>query len=129
MLHGQVFVRVRLVEEANEVPVRRWGILLVDDGRASPIREKERPSWVWFLVHGGFWTEIAGAPPCSGSSEGGGEVLAGRGAENFPPKLVAPEGWPPNLAKQLPAHPLGAAVVDDPDEATAAFRAGASGMV
>ena len=61
---------------------------------------------------------------------GGGEVLAGAGAENFPPTLVATEGWPPNVAKATALlHPLGAVVVADPEEPPLPFADDAFDLV
>jgi len=55
-------------------------------------------------------------------------VLAGVGAENVPPTLVATEGWPPNVAKATELlHPLGAVVVADDEEPPLPFADGASG--
>ncbi len=61
---------------------------------------------------------------------GGGEVLAGAGAANFPPSLVATEGWPPNVAKATARlHPVGAVVVADPGEPPLPFADGAFDLV
>lgn len=57
-------------------------------------------------------------------------MLAGAGAENFPPTLVATEGWPPNLAKATALlHPLGAVVVADADEPPLPFADDAFDLV
>jgi SAM-dependent methyltransferase len=57
-------------------------------------------------------------------------VLAGAGAENFPPTLVATEGWPPNLAKAAALlHPLGAVVVAANQESALPFADGAFDLV
>ena len=61
---------------------------------------------------------------------GGGEVLAGVGGENFPPTLVATEGWPPNVARATALlQPLGALVVADPDEPPLPFADAAFDLV
>ena len=57
-------------------------------------------------------------------------MLAGAGAENFPPTLVATEGWPPNLAKATALlGPMGVVVVDDPGEPPLPFADGAFDLV
>lgn len=61
---------------------------------------------------------------------GGGEVLAGAGAETFPPTLVATEGWPPNLARATALlHPLGVVVVADREEPPLPFADDAFDLV
>ena len=53
-------------------------------------------------------------------------MLAGVGADSFPPTLVATEGWPPNLARATALlHPLGAVVVADDQEPPLPFADGA----
>jgi SAM-dependent methyltransferase len=57
-------------------------------------------------------------------------MLAGARAENFPPTLVATEGWPPNVAKATSLlHPLGAVVVADPEEPPLPFADDAFDLV
>jgi SAM-dependent methyltransferase len=59
-------------------------------------------------------------------------VLAGASAdgENFPPTMVATEGWPPNVAEATARlHPLGAVVVADPEEPPLPFAGGAFDLV
>ena len=57
-------------------------------------------------------------------------MLAGVGAENFPPTLVATEGWPPNLARATALlRPLGAVVVADQEEPPLPFADGAFDLV
>lgn len=98
-----------LVDEAAAVPVEGWEFSWLD-GRAT----EQRPSWGYQRLLGG---KLAAATAGLDIQTGGGEVLAGAGVENFPPTLVATEGWPPNLAKATEVlHPLGAVVVADDDE-------------
>jgi SAM-dependent methyltransferase len=98
-----------LVDEAAAVPVEGWDFSWLD-GRAT----EERPSWGYQRLLSG---KLAAASAALDIQTGGGEVLAGAGAENFPPTLVATEGWPPNVAKATALlHPLGAVVVADPED-------------
>ena len=80
-----------LVDEAATVPVDGWDFSWLA-GRAT----EERPSWGYQRLLG---PKLAVATAALDIQTGGGEVLAGVGVENFPPTLVATEGWPPNLAK------------------------------
>ncbi len=85
-----------------------WGFSFLD-GRAT----EERPSWGY---QGLLRTKLAVASAALDIQTGGGEVLAGVGAENFPRTMVATEGWPPNVAQATALlHPLGAVVVADPE--------------
>jgi SAM-dependent methyltransferase len=98
-----------LVDEAAEVSVEGWDFSWLD-GRAT----EERPSWGYQRL---LSQKLATATAALDIQTGGGEVLAGAGAENFPSTLVATEGWPPNVAKATARlHPLGAVVVADPEE-------------
>jgi len=98
-----------LVDEATAASVEGWDFSWLD-GRAT----EQRPSWGYQRLLRG---KLAAATAALDIQTGGGEVLAGAGAENFPPTLVAAEGWPPNLAKATALlHPLGAVVVADHDE-------------
>ncbi len=98
-----------LVDEATAASVEGWDFSWLD-GRAT----EQRPSWGYQRLLRG---KLAAATAALDIQTGGGEVLAGAGAENFPPTLVATEGWPPNLAKATALlHPLGAVVVADHDE-------------
>jgi SAM-dependent methyltransferase len=111
-----------LVQEADEVHVDGWDFSWLD-GRAT----EERPSWGYQRILAG---KLAGATAALDIQTGGGEVLAGAGAENFPPTLVATEGWPPNVAKATALlRPLGAAVVAHPDEPPLPFATGAFDLV
>ena len=93
-----------LLSEAAAVPVEGWDFSWLD-GRAT----EQRPSWGYQRLLG---KKLAAATAGLDIQTGGGEVLAGAGAENFPPTLVATEGWPPNLVKATALlHPLGAFVV------------------
>lgn len=98
-----------LVEEAASVSVDGWDFSWLD-GSAT----EERPSWGYQRQ---LSSRLARATAALDIQTGGGEVLAGCGAENFPPTMVATEGWPPNVAKAAVAlHPLGAVVVAAPEE-------------
>ena len=112
-----------LVDEAAAVPIEGWDFSVARRSRdraapvvglpAAPRRETRR-----------------GRRPRLDVQTGGGEVLAGAGAENFPPTLVATEGWLPNLAKATTLlHPLGAVVVADDVEPPLPFADGAFDLV
>lgn len=79
-----------LVEEAEAASVEGWDFGWLD-GRAT----EERPSWGYQRL---LRTRLAAATAALDIQTGGGEVLAGVGAENLPPTMVATEGWPPNVA-------------------------------
>ncbi|MFB8062238.1 methyltransferase domain-containing protein, partial [Kitasatospora purpeofusca] len=97
-----------LVAEAAEASVDGWDFSWLD-GRAS----EERPSWGYQRLLGERLAHVSAALDVQ---TGGGEVLAGV-AGSFPRTMVATESWPPNVAKAAALlHPLGAAVVADPDE-------------
>jgi SAM-dependent methyltransferase len=111
-----------LVDEAADVSVEGWDFSWLD-GRAT----EERPSWGYQRLLG---ERLAAATAALDIQTGGGEVLAGTGAENFPPALVATEGWPPNVAKATALlHPLGAVVVADPEEPPLPFADDAFDLV
>jgi SAM-dependent methyltransferase len=111
-----------LVDEAAEVSVEGWDFSWLD-GRAT----EERPSWGYQRL---LRERLATATAALDIQTGGGEVLAGAGAENFPPTLVATEGWPPNIAKATALlHPLGAVVVADPEEPPLPFADDAFDLV
>lgn len=111
-----------LVDEAAEVSVEGWDFSWLD-GRAT----EERPSWGYQRLLRG---KLAAAAAALDIQTGGGEVLAGAGAEDFPKTMVATEGWPPNVAKATALlHPLGAVVVADPDEPPLPFADGAFDLV
>jgi SAM-dependent methyltransferase len=112
----------QLVDEAAAVPVEGWDFSWLD-GRAT----EQRPSWGYQRLLG---EKLAAATAALDIQTGGGEVLAGAGAENFSPTLVATEGWPPNLAKATALlHPLGAVVVADHEEPPLPFADGAFDLV
>lgn len=112
----------RLVDEAAGVSVEGWDFSWLD-GRAT----EERPSWGYQRR---LSEKLATATAALDIQTGGGEVLAGAGAENFPSTLVATEGWPPNVAKATALlHPLGAVVVADPEEPPLPFADGAFDLV
>lgn len=111
-----------LVDEAAKVSVEGWGFSWLD-GRAT----EERPSWGYQRLLSG---KLAAAAAALDIQTGGGEVLVGAGAENFPRTMVATEGWPPNVAKATALlHPLGAVVVADPEEPPLPFGDGAFDLV
>jgi SAM-dependent methyltransferase len=111
-----------LVDEAATAPIEGWDFSWLDE-RAT----EERPSWGYQRL---LSSKLAGASAALDIQTGGGEVLAGAGAENFPPTLVATEGWPPNVAKATASlHPLGAVVVADPEEPPLPFADGAFDLV
>lgn len=96
-----------LVDEANSVSVEGWDFAWLQ-GRAT----EERPAWGYARSMG---ARIAQATAALDIQTGGGEVLASVSA--FPRLTVATESWPPNVAKATALlHPLGVAVVADPDE-------------
>lgn len=99
----------QLIDEAATVSVDGWDFSWLD-GRAT----EQRPSWGYQRL---LRDRLAVATAALDIQTGGGEVLAGVGADHFPATLVATEGWPPNVAKATALlHPLGAVVVAD-DEA------------
>jgi SAM-dependent methyltransferase len=111
-----------LLDEAAAASVDGWDFSWLD-GRAA----EQRPSWGYQGLLGG---KLAASTTALDIQTGGGEVLAGAGAENFPPTLVATEGWPPNLAKATALlHPLGAVVVADDEEPPLPFADGAFDLV
>lgn len=96
-----------LVAEAAEAWVDGWDFSWLD-GRAT----EERPSWGYQRL---LAERLVTAAAALDIETGGGEVLAGAGAQGFPPVMVTTEGWPPNLARATALlHPLGVAVVADP---------------
>ncbi|MBD7979534.1 class I SAM-dependent methyltransferase [Oerskovia merdavium] len=96
-----------LVSEAASVPVDGWDFSWLD-GRAT----EQRPSWGYARSMG---ERMRAASAALDLQTGGGEVLAS--VPRLPRLTVATEGWPPNVAKATRLlHPLGVAVVADPDE-------------
>ncbi|MFD6162763.1 methyltransferase domain-containing protein [Nocardia sp. NPDC060256] len=109
-----------LVAEAGAVSVAGWDFGWLD-GRAS----EQRPSWGYQRILGERLGKVAAALDIQ---TGGGEVLAGAG--NLPPLMVATESWPPNIAKATRLlHPLGVALVADPDEPPLPFGDNAFDLV
>ncbi|WP_329589645.1 class I SAM-dependent methyltransferase [Streptomyces sp. NBC_01362] len=109
-----------LVAEAAAVSVDGWDFSWLD-GRAT----EERPSW-------GYARAMAERMGRAGAAldiqTGGGEVLAS--VPKLPPLAVATESWPPNVARATALlHPLGAAVVADPDEPPLPFGDNAFDLV
>jgi SAM-dependent methyltransferase len=110
------------VEEAETVSVDGWDFSWLD-GRAT----EERPSWGY---QGLLRKRLAVATSALDIQTGGGEVLAGVGAGNFPPTMVATEGWPPNVARATALlQPLGVLVVADRDEPPLPFADAAFDLV
>ena len=110
------------MDEAAAVPVEGWDFSWLD-GRAT----EQRPSWGYQRLLG---RKLAAATAALDIQTGGGEVLAGAGADDFPPTLVATEGWPPNLAKaKALLEPLGVTVVADGEESPLPFADGAFDLV
>ena len=111
-----------LVEDAEAVSVDGWDFDWLD-GRAT----EDRPSWGYQRL---LRARLAAATAALDIQTGGGEVLVGVGAENFPPTMVATEGWPPNIALAAALlHPLGVVVVAAPDEAPLPFADAAFDLV
>jgi SAM-dependent methyltransferase len=111
-----------LIGEAAAASVDGWDFGWLD-GRATD----ERPSWGYQRL---LRARLATATAALDIQTGGGEVLAGVGAESFPPTMVATEGWPPNVARATALlHPLGAVVVTDSGEPPLPFASGAFDLV
>ncbi|MFK0191553.1 methyltransferase domain-containing protein [Kitasatospora sp. NPDC090308] len=114
-----------LVDEAGAAPVDGWGFAWLD-GRAT----EQRPSWGYQRLLG---ERLAAARAALDLQTGGGEVLAGAGAADFPhfPRtMAATEGWAPNAAlatRRL--HPMGAVLVSSPADAPLPFADGAFDLV
>ena len=111
-----------LVEEAVQASVDGWDFSWLD-GRAT----EARPSWGYQRLLSG---RLRTATAALDIQTGGGEVLAGAGAENFPPTMVATEGWSPNVAKAAALlRPVGAAVVAAPEKGPLPFGDAAFDLV
>jgi SAM-dependent methyltransferase len=109
-----------LIAEANSVSVDGWDFSWLD-GRAT----EERPTWGYQRLISSRFATVSAALEIQ---TGGGEVLAG--AAPFPPTMAATESWPPNAAiatKRL--HPLGAVIVQTPDESQLPFAAAGFDLV
>ncbi|HWE68011.1 MAG TPA: methyltransferase domain-containing protein [Acidimicrobiales bacterium] len=96
-----------LIAEAEAAPISGWDFSWLD-GRAS----EERPSWRYaelVAVRYGLATRVLDL------QSGGGELLAK--LPDWPPLLVASEGYPPNVAVAARAlRPRGASVVAANDD-------------
>jgi SAM-dependent methyltransferase len=109
-----------LVEEGRSAPVAGWGFSWFE-GRAA----EERPSWGYLRR---MSARMVTARSALDLQTGGGEVLSE--VERPPPRLVATEGWPPNLPlahanlTRLDGH-----VVQAPDGGPLPFRDGAFDLV
>jgi hypothetical protein len=111
-----------LVEEAAAVSVEGWDFGWLD-GRAT----EERPSWGYQRL---LREHLGVATSALDIQTGGGEVLAGIGADNFPPTMVATEGWLPNVAHATALlQPLGALVVVARDETPLPFADAAFDLI
>ncbi|MEW1604763.1 SAM-dependent methyltransferase [Streptomyces sp. DH-12] len=114
-----------LLAEGASVPTEGWDFSWFE-GRAV----EARPSW-------GYATTLAGRlgtadGPVLDVQTGGGEVLAfalGR-ARRRPPRVVATEGWPPNVRKAARTlRPYGAALVAAAEAAPLPFADGSFSLV
>ncbi|MFD5034190.1 class I SAM-dependent methyltransferase [Streptomyces sp. NPDC058405] len=109
-----------LIAEAEAVSVDGWDFSWLD-GRAT----EERPSWGYARS---MAERMSRATAALDIQTGGGEVLAS--VPTLPPLTVATESWPPNIARATALlHPLGAAVVADPDEPPLPFADDAFDLV
>lgn len=103
-----------LVAEAEAAPVDGWDFSWLE-GRAT----EQRPSWGYQRLLG---ERLSMASAALDIQTGGGEVLAGAGPQNFPPTMVATEGWAHNLTKATAVlHPLGVVVVADDESSPLPF--------
>ncbi|MGY4644151.1 class I SAM-dependent methyltransferase [Cellulomonas sp. URHB0016] len=113
-----------LVAEAAAAPMEGWDFSWLD-GRAT----EERPSWGYART---LADRLGGASAVLDIQTGGGEVLATALATTSrrPALVVATESWPPNVATATARlHPLGAALVVDPDEPPLPFGDAAFDLV
>jgi SAM-dependent methyltransferase len=109
-----------LVGEAAAAPMEGWDFSWLD-GRAT----EERPPWGYQRLLGERLPRVSAALDVQ---TGGGEVLAG--VPTLPPLMVAPESWPPNVARATELlHQRGVAVVVDPDEPPLPFGDAAFDLV
>lgn len=110
-----------LLAEAEAAPIEGWDFSWLD-GRAT----EQRPSWGYQRT---VRERLARALAALDIQTGGGEVLAGAAAK-LPVTMAATESWPPNLAKASRLlHPLGVAVIADPDEPPLPFADDAFDLV
>lgn len=111
-----------LITEAEAADAEGWDFSWLD-GRAT----EERPSWGYQRL---LAERLASATAALDLQTGGGEVLAGAGADNFPATMAATEGWPPNLQRATSLlHPLGVVVVADDHEPPLPFASDAFNLV
>jgi SAM-dependent methyltransferase len=102
-----------LIAEGESVPVEGWDFSWFE-GRAT----EERPSWGYARLIG---ERMRTATKALDIQTGGGEVLAT--IPQAPPKLAATESWPPNVeVARRNLEPLGATVVEAPDEGPLPFE-------
>lgn len=96
-----------LVAEAEAAPIDGWDFSWLD-GRAT----EARPSWRYSRL---VAERAAAATSMLDLQSGGGELLAGLPA--IPPRMVATEGFAPNVAKAgRLLHPRGAVIVQAHDD-------------
>jgi SAM-dependent methyltransferase len=121
MLAGVTRTFDDLVADAEAADVSGWDFSWLD-GRAT----EQRPSWGYQRQLG---ERLARAEAALDIQTGGGEVLAGA-TSRFPRTMVATESWADNLAiATARLHPLGVAVVSDPDEPPLPFADAAFDLV
>ena len=110
----------QLIAEGESADVSGWDFSWLD-GRAT----EERPPWGYARL---MADRLSHAHASLDIQTGGGEVLAEAGS--YPPVAVATESWPPNIEKATRLlHPLGVAVVADPDEPPLPFADAAFDLV
>ncbi|MFE4534190.1 class I SAM-dependent methyltransferase [Streptomyces scopuliridis] len=120
MPHTHTRTFEELIAEAEAVSVDGWDFSWLD-GRAT----EERPAWGYARS---MADRMSRATAALDIQTGGGEVLAS--VPTLPPLTVATESWPPNVARATALlHPLGVAVVADPDEPPLPFADGAFDLV
>ncbi|MFD3916026.1 class I SAM-dependent methyltransferase [Streptomyces sp. NPDC058603] len=118
--HDRARTFEELIAEAEAVSVDGWDFSWLD-GRAT----EERPAWGYARS---MADRMSRATAALDIQTGGGEILAS--VPKRPPLTVATESWPPNLARATALlHPLGVAVVADPDEPPLPFADGAFDLV
>lgn len=109
-----------LIAEGDSVPLDGWDFTWFA-GRAT----EERPSWGY---SGLLADRMAKSSAALDLQTGGGEVLAG--VPTVPPVLAATEAWPPNVeVARRNLEPLGATVVDVPNDAPLPFPDGSFDLV
>jgi SAM-dependent methyltransferase len=111
-----------LVDEAAAAVVDGWDFGWLR-GRAT----EERPSWGFQRL---LKLRLSTARSALDIQTGGGEVLAGASTDGVPPRIVATEGWPPNLwTASARLRPLGVYVVAVSEESPMPFVDGVFDLV